>query len=147
MSMEEYETIFHELSHTKMILPIKEGRVRFFVRGLWLKLWLETQSVVFMGHYFLAITMENLCHEAKAGSERRSRHAPTIVIHTTGLRIIMTWLDGGFHVVGLASLPRPLLRHQMVLGARQILVRVVMYLSRFLQRMIVILLRVALARV
>lgn len=43
----EYEARFHELSrHATMILPIREERIRCFVRGLRTQLRIETQPLV-----------------------------------------------------------------------------------------------------
>ncbi|KAH0642117.1 hypothetical protein KY289_033091 [Solanum tuberosum] len=80
MSMAEYETRFHKLSlQAEMILPIEEERVRCFVRGLRLKIRLDTKSLVSVGRSFLdvvdhASTMEHLRREAQGVREKRARH-------------------------------------------------------------------------
>ncbi|XP_015169465.1 uncharacterized protein [Solanum tuberosum] len=79
MTVSEYEARFHELSrNAAMILPTKEETVRCFVRGLRLQLRIETQSLVSAGRSFLDVvdnvrTIEQLCHEAKGGSDKRAR--------------------------------------------------------------------------
>lgn len=70
MTVYEYETRFHELScHDIMIFPIKEDKVKCFVRGLRSQLQIESQYMVSAGHSFLDVvdhawTLVQLLREA-----------------------------------------------------------------------------------